>query len=406
MRNEWPREFPGANWLDEREEAAVLDVLRHGSLFRYYGPGEPTHVAGLEAAACEFYGVRHAQAVNSGTGALMTALGALGIGPGDEVIVPSFMWVATVTAVVRANAIPVICEVDDTFGINPADLEKRITRRTRLIIAVHMAGAPADMDGVMSVAGAHGIPVLEDCAQANGGHFRGKKLGTFGKVSIFSFQLNKNATAGEGGLIVTDDSRLYKRIVAAHDIGVHWIEGGPKAVPGAVMWGQGRRMSELCGAVARVQLSKLPEIVGRMRASKRRILDMLAGTPGLSFRRLADPDGDTGAFIILMLDDAGRAMGAAERMQQAGLGAAVRLEDYHLHIYFNISALVDKVPLSPAGNPWSLPQNADSVYDYSRGACPVSDELFARSVLVPVPSRLDEEQERRMADVIRAAVSA
>jgi 8-amino-3,8-dideoxy-alpha-D-manno-octulosonate transaminase len=405
MEIHWPDPFPGVHWLDEQEEQAVLDVLRQGSLFRYYGVRPPRYVAALEAAAREFYGVRHALAVNSGTGALMTAMTALGIGPGTEVIVPSFLWVATVGAVVQANAIPILCEVDDSFTIDPKDLEAKITPRTRLIVAVHMAGAPCDMQAIMDIAGRHGIPVLEDCAQANGGEFRGRKLGTFGRIGMFSLQMNKNATAGEGGLLVTDDARLYERCIAAHDLGIPWVDGAPcDTGPDAVVWGCGRRMSELCGAVASVQFAKLPTILSHMRASKRRIKAMLEGTPGVKFRRLADEAGDTGPFLILILADESRAIAAAERIKAAGISSAARIADYGLHVYSNIPALVRKVPLSPAGNPWSLPQNQSSVCSYQKGACPRSDALFARSLVVPIPSRLTPEQEQAAAEILRAAV--
>jgi len=159
MKIHWPEPFPGIHWVDREEEEAVLAVLRGGALFRYYGKTTPRFVEGLEAAARDFYGVKHALAVNSGTGALMTAMAALGIGPGCEVIVPSFFWVATVGAVVRSNAIPVLCEVDDSFTMDPADLQRKITARTRLIVPVHMAGAPSDMDSIMAIAGQHGIDV-------------------------------------------------------------------------------------------------------------------------------------------------------------------------------------------------------------------------------------------------------
>ncbi len=405
MKQKWPTNYPGANWFDQAEDEAVLDVLHHGSPFRYYGPGEPKYVQALEAAACRFYGVACAQAVNSGTGALITTLRALGIGPGCEVIMPAFMWVATVSAVVQMDAIPVLCEVDDSFNMDPADLASKITPRTRLIIAVHMAGTPCDMEAIMAVAHERNVPVIEDCAQANGGCFKGRKLGTFGKAGIFSFQLNKNATAGEGGLIITDDERLYALIDAAHDIGMHWINGEPTQTVGVSLWGSGRRMSELCGAVASVQLGKLAGIVEHMRGSKQRIKAMLEGTPGLAFRRLNDADGDTGPFLILLVEDEAKAKAAAEGMRRDGLGGAVRVADYGLHIYSNIPALVQKAPLSPAGNPWTLAENAQSVYDYGRGACPVSDALFARSILVPIPSRLTEAQERRMARIIRSHVA-
>ena len=406
MEIEWPEAFPGAHWLDEQEERAVQDVLRHGSLFRYYGLQPPRYVADLEAAACRFYGARHALAVNSGTGALMTAMTALGIGPGCEVVVPSFFWVATVGAVVQAGAIPVLCEVDDSFTMDAADLERKLTPRTRLIVPVHMAGAPCQMDALMAVAERHGIPVLEDCAQANGASFRGRKVGSFGRIGMFSFQINKNATSGEGGLLVTDDPALFERCVAAHDLGVPWVNGAPcETRPESITWGSGRRMSELCGAVASVQLAKLPTIVEHMRASRRRIEGLLATTPGVRFRRPTDASGDTGPFLILLLEDEARAVAAAGRFAAAGLTGAVRLADYGMHIYSNVPQLVRKVPLSPAGNPWSLPQNQASVYDYAKGACPASDALFARSVIIPIPSRLTPGQEQQAAELIKAGLA-
>ena len=145
---------------------------------------------------------------------------ALGIGPGCEVILPAFFWVSTAGAVVGANAIPVLCEINESFCMDPEDLARKITPRTKLIVPVHMAGVPCDMKAIMAVANKHGIPVLEDCAQANGGSFDGQKVGTFGAAGIFSLQWNKNATAGEGGLLVTNDAALYERLNAAHDLGV------------------------------------------------------------------------------------------------------------------------------------------------------------------------------------------
>ena len=404
MKVDWPYEFPGAYWLDEQEDQAVLDVLHKGSLFRYYGLGEPKYVDALEAAAREFYGSRFALAVNSGTGALLAAMTALGIGPGCEVILPAFMWVATVGAVVQQNAIPVLCEVDDSLSMDPADLARKITARTRLIVPIHMAGTPCDMDAIMAVAARHDVPVLEDCAQCNGGQFKGRMLGTIGQLGIFSLQLNKNMTCGEGGLLLTDDEKLYNRAFSAHDMGLVRVAGRlAEPEPYAVAWGGGRRMTELCGAVASVQIKKLPRIVEHMRASKRRIKAMLEGTAGLGFRRMNDADGDTGPFLILQLTGEAVAAAVSQRLKDAGLHNVFRIAEYGMHIYCNIPSLVNKVPLSPAGNPWSLAENAQSVYGYAKGACPASDALFARSVLVPIPSRLTEQQEQAGAEAIKAA---
>lgn len=403
---QWPFEFPGAYWLDEKEERAVLDVLRNGSLFRYYGLHAPKHVDRLEARAREFYGVRYALALNSGTGALMSAMAALDVGPGNEVIVPAFLWVATVGAVVQCNAIPVLCEVDDSFCMDPVDLERKITPRTKLIVPIHMAGAPCDMDGIMAVARKHGVAVLEDCAQCNGGEFHGQKVGTFGNAGIFSLQLNKNMTCGEGGLVITNDERVYYKAFAVHDMGLIRKDGRLAPAPAyAQAWGQGRRMTELAGAVAAVQIAKLPKILSGLRASKRRIRKALEGTPGLGFRRLNDPAGDTGPFLILVLENEPKAIAAAKAMKDAGLHNVFRVADYGLHIYYNIPSLVEKTPLSSAGNPWNLPPNAESNYFYVRGTCPRSDELFSRSILLPIPAKLTKAQETQAVEIVRQAVT-
>jgi len=405
VKTNWPYEFPGINWIGKDEEKAVMDVVRKGSLFRYYGPQAPTHVAQLEDWARRFYGIKHALAVNSGTGALCTTMSALQLGPGDEVIVPAFLWVSTVTAIVQCNAIPVLCEIDDSLNMDAGDLRRKITKRTRLIVAVHMAGAPCDMGAILQVANEHGVPVLEDCAQCNGGSFQGRKVGTFGRIGIFSLQINKNVTAGEGGLIVTNDDALYKRLVATHDVGVPWENSAPNETSDVQFWGQGRRMGELAGSVANVQLRRLPDIVAHMRASKQRIKKALGAIPDVSFRRLTDPEGDTGPFLILGFGNEADARRATESLQK-NVRNVWRLSEYGLHIYHNIGALVKKVPLSPAGNPWSLPQNADSVRDYRKGACPKSDELFARSVLITIPSRLTRVQEKEMIDGICVSIAS
>jgi 8-amino-3,8-dideoxy-alpha-D-manno-octulosonate transaminase len=406
MLVDWPHEFPGAYWLDEQEDEAVQDVLHRGSLFRYYGLQAPKYVDALEEAARKYYGVKYALALNSGTGALMAAMSALGIGPGCEVILPSFLWVATVASVIHQNAIPVLCEVDDSLSMDPADLERKITPRTRLIVPIHMAGTPCDMRAIMEVANRHAIAVLEDCAQCNGGTYRGRALGSIGCAGIFSLQLNKNITSGEGGLLITDDERIYHRAFAAHDMGMIRVDGR-LAMPEsyAVAWGAGRRMAELCGAVASVQMSKIDRILGAMRRSKRRIKEMLDDVPGLGFRRMNDAEGDAGAFLVMLMDTEARAVAAVPRMKAAGLHNAFRVAEYGLHIYYNSPALVGKVPLSPAGNPWSLPENGKSVYSYAKGACPESDALFARAILLPIPSRLTESQEKAAADAIRRAVA-
>lgn len=403
---DWAFEFPGVYWIDEAEEKAVIDVLKNGSLFRYYGLNNAKYVDTFESKAKQYYECKYALGINSGTGALITCMQALGVGPGCEVIVPAYMWVATVGAVIANNAIPVLCEVDDSFCMDPVDLAKRITPRTKLIVPIHMSGCPCDMDAIMSIAKKHNIAVLEDCAQCNGGSYKGKKVGTIGDMGIFSLQLNKNMTSGEGGLIITDDEKLYFRAFSSHDMGLIRVNGRLSVPePYAINWGQGRRMSELCGAVASIQIDKLSKITDSMKQSKNRIKEGLKGIEGLKFRKLNDANGDSGPFIIVILENEDKALKAVNKMKEGGLHNIFRIADYGLHIYCNIPSLVNKVPLSPAGNPWSLIENKASCYNYNKGSCPKSDELFARSILIPVPSKLTIQQEKDVVELIRSSVN-
>jgi len=317
--------------------------------------------------------------------------------------VPGYLWIAIVASILRLGAVPVLAEIDDSFTLDPGDLERRITPRTRLIVAVHMSGAPADMGRLLRVARAHRVPVLEDCAQCAGGSFRGKAVGSMGAMGIYSLQLNKNLTTGEGGMVVTDSRRLLRRAFSIHDLGYPRIGGrlvmreGPYA-----LWGFGGRMSEIAGAIGRVQLKKLPRIVAAMRKAKAAIKRGTGDIAGLEFRRLNDEQGDTGAFLILLLPSAtvARKFAAALNADNiyAGLSPTVRVADFGMHVYSNIHSLVGKRSNSPDGFPWTLEANRHSVYEYTKGALPRSDDLMGRSVILPVPSVLTRQD---IADTIQ-----
>ena len=264
-------------------------------------------------------------AVANGTAALRCALAALGVGPGDEVVVPAFTFIATVNAVVAAGAVPVFAEVDDTLGLDPADLERHINERTAAVIVVHLENAAADLDALLPIADRHDVAVIEDTAQAFGATYHGRALGTFGALGAYSLQQEKNITAGEGGLIVTDDERLYLRATRYSDQGGQFVtsymseRGDELTEPFA---GENLRMGELAGAVAGVQLRRLPEILRRMRANKARILDTIGEAPGLVRRRLPDPEGDGGSSITWFLRDAATAKRFAALLRDEGVPAA------------------------------------------------------------------------------------
>ena len=197
-QNPDPPMYPGGMAIADEEEAGVLEVLRAKRLFRYYGPGETESKASqLERAFAEKKGTCYAVAVTSGTAALVCGLQGIGIGPGDEVIVPAYTWIASAAAIVAAGGIPVIAEVDETLLLDPADVERKITPFTKAIMPVHMRGAPCRMDELMALANEHGLKVIEDVAQANGGSYKGRALGSFGDVGCFSLQFNKIITSGE-----------------------------------------------------------------------------------------------------------------------------------------------------------------------------------------------------------------
>jgi 8-amino-3,8-dideoxy-alpha-D-manno-octulosonate transaminase len=402
-----PLEFPGVHYMGEEEEQAVLRVVRSRSLFRYYGVDLQGEVAAFESEFKKFLGVSHALAVTSGTGALHVALSALGVGPGQEIIVPAYLWVSVVAAVVNLGAIPVLADVDETFCLDPADVRRRITPRTKGIIAVHMSGAPANVPALLQVAREGGLFLLEDCAQCAGGSVGGKKVGTFGDMGIFSFQMNKNMSSGDGGCVVTNDQRLYHRAVACHDTGYARDQNGRAMFDNLdlCLWGRGYRLDELRAAILRVQLKKLPAIIASMRRSKYRIRQELEKYPQLRLRSIVDPAGDTGAFLITIFPDPEAAKNVSQALKAEGIRTFpqgvnnVVMTEWGLHIYSNIVSLVNRTSVDQKGFPWKLAENQESKQEYSKGSCPVADRLFERSVLLAIPSCLTASDED---DIIHA----
>ena len=209
----------GADYYGDSEQQELLDVVRSKSSFRWYGPGKPVKVLNFEREFARHQGTRFALAVTSGTAALHSAIAALEVGPGDEVILPAWTWYSCYNAIVLAGGLPVFAEIDDTFNLDPADTERKITPRTKAIMPVHLLGGPADMDPILEMGRRRKIRVLEDCAQCVGGSHKGKPLGSLGDIGIYSFQINKTISAGEGGAVVTSDPLLFERASRFHDLG-------------------------------------------------------------------------------------------------------------------------------------------------------------------------------------------
>lgn len=408
-----PLEFPGVHYMDEQEITAALRVLKSRSPFRHYGIDLQREAEAFESEFASFLGISHALAVTSGTAALHVALAALGVGPGQEVIVPAYMWVSVVAAVLNLGAIPVLADIDETFGLDPRDVQRRINSRTSGIVAVHMSGAQADVPRLLEIARERGMFVLEDCAQCAGGSIGGRKVGTLGDMAAFSFQMNKNMTSGEGGCVVTNNERLYKRAYACHDTGYARDPAG-RAIfddPDLCLWGHGCRLDELRASILRVQLRKLPRVISAMRRSKLRIRQALEAYSQVHLRKIVDPSGDTGAFLISIYKDGETAKNVSHALRAEGIATSpqgvnnVVMTDWGLHIYSNIPSLVNKTSAHKGKYPWNLAENRNSQLDYHKGACPVADDLFSRSILLAIPSCLTDKDEEDIIYAFRKVLS-
>ncbi len=403
-----PWELPGAHWIGEEEMELVGQVIRARSPFRFYGPDPQRMVDTLEREWGARFGHRHVLGVSSGTAALSIALSGLGIGPGDEVAVPGYLWVSCVSAVVRSGAIPLLVDIDETFCIDPEDLARRISPNTRAVMYVHMSGAAGRVAEVAGICRGRSLKLIEDCAQAAGASSGGRAVGRFGDVATFSFQLNKNITSGDGGMLATEDDNLFRRLVALHDLGYPRNAAGRLDTSDAdcQLWGVGARMSELAGAMVLAQMRKIGQITGAMRGAKWRIRDALKDVKGLAFRNVPDPAGDTGPFLLTILPDAETCTRFVAALQAEGIQgppgslACITMRDWGLHWYFNIPSLTERRSNSHDGFPWTHPANLFARnYDYHRGALPRCDDLHDRSALLSIASTLDD---RDVADIITA----
>lgn len=395
-----PYEWPGSYFINEEGIEAVEKVLLARSPFRFYGHDLQGYADQLEAAFRERLGRPYALAVNSGTAALSLAMSALDIQPGDEVLLPGYLWVSCISAIVRAGAIPRLVDIDESFCMDPVDLAQKIGPHSKAVLIVHMSGASGNVAELVKVAKAHDLAVIEDVAQANGGRFNDQPLGNWGDIAIFSFQLNKNMTSGEGGMFVCNDETIYRKAWACHDLGYARNDNGRLITddPELLLWGQGSRMSELSAALAWSQERQLDTITANMRAHNHQLYQGLAGIGGLQPRKVYDPAGDSGPFAILIWPDKKTCQQMTAATRAAGVmagpkgGTNVPLTEFGLHLYYNNLSLVQKRGVNSSGYPWTHPANAFAAdYSYAQGALPHADDLFGRSSILTVPPILTPE---------------
>jgi len=383
----FPPMYPGALFIDRHELKAVERVIKSKSLFRYYGPKHPKEVESFEREFARYLGVRHVLGTSSGTGALYVAMAGLGISHGDEVIVPAYTWMSTAAAVLAHGAKPILAEVDETLTIDPDDFEAKITPRTKAVVPVHMRGFPCKMDRIAKVANANNIKVLEDCAQACGGSFRGRKLGTFGDAAIFSFQLNKVITAGEGGAVATSDTSTYTRCMMAHDVAAIMGIGRKPLQTDEVVLGLNFRMSELHAAVLREQLRKLDAIVYRMRRNKMLILEGIKDTPNLELAKSNDSEGDVGVCLVILMDSVEKANIAERVLTRRGIGVwrlyKKGVPDGHVYTYWR--GIAER-------------------FGYDEKTCPRALDILGRTIHLDVNPLLTKRHVRYMISAIREAM--
>ena len=401
--------YPGGLEIGEDEKKEVMEVLDNKYLFRYYGPSDmPSKVRAFENAFKEKMGSPYALATSSCTGALISSLVACGVGPGDEVLVTGYTFFASCASIVAAKAMPVICEVDETLTIDPADIEKKITPATKAIVAVHMRGVPCNMDAIMEIAKKHNLKVIEDCAQAVGATYKGKYVGTFGDCGCFSFQYHKTITAGEGGMDLCKDARIYDRACSYHDTAACWRPDrfAEQRFEGELFCGSNFRMSELAGAVMCAQLRKLDGLNALMRDHQKRIINQIKDTKGIKVRPCNDPEGDTGICLMFYLDAPEKVGPFCEALQAEGVNAAgvfnSGIPDWH--IYAHWKHVIQKKASNEICCPWDCPYHEKknpAPVEYAEDMNPKTLEYLGRVVHLDIPAQMTDED----CDMIAKAIN-
>ncbi|KJR98071.1 MAG: aminotransferase [Desulfobulbaceae bacterium BRH_c16a] len=397
--------MPGFEIFGEEEKKEIMDVLDTGVLFRYEFHEQRKgiyKVKEFEEKYAGYCGTSHAQAVTSGTAALKVALTALGVGPGDEVITQGFTFVATWEAILEVGAVPVFSEVDTTLNMDPQDLKKKINARTKCIVPVHMLGAQARIKEIVEVASQHGIPVLEDTAQAAGGRIEGKHLGTFGKCGTFSFDAVKTLTTGEGGMIITGDEELWRCMSEYHDHGHdHKVNPGARGGEGRRFIGSNYRMMELQGAIGLAQLAKLDFMIAAQQKNKAILKDAASRIPGISFRELVDEKGDTATHFAFTMQDKEQCSRVNECLRKDGVGA-INFSENTWHFYPRWEHLLEGKTITSSGFPFTEPAGKRRIV-YDPLALPQSSALMERTLVYPVSIRMPEEKLQLMSQALKKA---
>ncbi len=329
----------------------------------------------------KYIGTKHSLLMSGGgTAALICALAGLEIGPGDEVIVPAYTFMASASAVLCVGAIPVLAEVDDTLMLDPIDVEKKITKNTKAIMPVHLCGLPCDMGKLMAIARKYKLLVIEDACQASGVTYNGVKVGKIGHAGAFSFNYFKTITCGEGGAVVMDNKKVFERALVYHDSGANFRPFAKKlSIP--VFLGMQFRASEIMGAMLRVQLKRLPGILKDLRRLKNKLVEEVSGSRNLTFIRSNDEKGENGAGVHFQFENEA----AARKFAKApGVGGMLPI-DSGKHVYSNWDPILEnRVGVKKAANPYFFPANKKLRLKYNKVMCPKTLDILSRAVRVGI----------------------
>lgn len=366
--------------MGKQEVEAVRKVIESGKLFRYAGGQVATQTATFEKSLAAKIGVKHALATSSGTASLICAMAGLGIGPGDEVIVPAYTFIATALAPLAVGAVPIITEVDETLTLDPADVERKITRYTKAIIPVHMLGLPCHMQAIMRIARKHKLLVIEDAAQSCGGSYGGRRLGSMGHAGAFSFNHYKIISCGEGGAVVTNDRAIHQRAMICHDGGCVFFDQKAAAEKPPLFAGTNFRVSEIQSAILNVQLGRLDGILKTLRARRAAMAGILAKAQSFRLSASNDADGSCGTHLPLLFKSEKAACDFVARHK--AVCWVFRPFDTGRHVYSNWEAILKQTTHHPKWNPWQM---ARRKIKQTANGCPRTLDILKWTVVVGVP---------------------
>ena len=369
--------MPGTELFGSEERKEINDVLETGMLFRYNNDQQRNGIwkaREFEAEVRKITGAKYAHAVSNGSAAIAIALASAGIGAGDEVICPPFTFIASIEAVLFIGAIPVFAEIDETLCLSAEGIRNAITPKTKGVCLVHMCGTMADMDGIMAVVNEHNLILVEDAGQAFGASYKGTSVGLFGKTGSFSFDFFKIATAGEGGIFITNDEDIYKIADAYSDHGHNHV-GNNRGMEQHPVLGFNYRISELHAAVGLAQTRKVPHIREVNRKHKKALTEILSKTEGITFSHLSDPDGDSATFLNFFLPDTETAKRTVDELNKAGIGG---FNYWFLNMYHFINQWDHLKTMQTAAR---LPAQVFGMsQDYTTMELPKSQEVVGRLI--------------------------